>query len=74
MCKLPNFEEDLLTHHLNGADTGDINNSHTFAKEITEHIVSVINEKMSEYIFKTLEATQNKRPVGLVADKITPNK
>ena len=69
-----NFEDDVLTAHLNGNDTGDINNSCDFARDLTKCIVSVLKENIAEHISKPLDATQKKRPVGLVCDKITPNK
>ena len=69
-----NFEEDVLTHNLNGVDTGDINNCRNFARDLTGNIVSVLKERISQNISTPLEATNKKRPVGLVADKITPNK
>ena len=37
-----NFETDVLTAHLNGTDTGDINNGSDFAKDLTGDIVHVI--------------------------------
>ena len=69
-----NFEEDVLTANLNGTDTGDINNGREFARELSKNIVEVMKEKLSENISKPLEATGKRRPLGLVADKITPNK
>ena len=69
-----NFEDDVLTAHLNGADTGDINNSREFAKDLTACIVSVMKEQLAQHISKPLDATGMKRPVGMVSDKITPNK
>ena len=69
-----NFEEDVLTAHLNGVDTGDINNGCDFAKDLTRNIVDVMKEKLAENLSKDLAATARKRPVGLVSDKITPNK
>ena len=69
-----NFEEDVLTAHLTGADTGDINNGCDFARDLTENIVGVMKKKLAHEISKPLDATKKKRPVGFVADKITPNK
>ena len=69
-----NFEEDVLTAHLNGTDTGDINNGSDFARDLTRDIVTVMENKFKENLAKPLAATKRKRPVGLVADKITPNK
>ena len=69
-----NFEEDVLTANLNGTVTGDINNGCDFAKDLTGCIVSVMKEQISQNISKSLDATGLKRPVGMVCDKITPNK
>ena len=69
-----NFEEDVLTANLNGTDTGDINNGRHFAKALTECIVSVMKEQIAQNISQPLDATGLKRPVGMVCDKITPNK
>ena len=69
-----NFETDVLTAHLNGTDTGDINNGSDFAKDLTGDIVHVIKEKIKQSLVVPLPSTNQKRPVGYVADKITPNK
>ena len=55
-----NFENDVLTAHLNGNDTGDINNSCDFARDLTKCIVSVLKENIAEHISKPLDATQKK--------------
>ena len=69
-----NFEEDVLTANLNGTDTGDINNGREFCRDMSKCIAEVMKEKLADNIAKPLEATKKKRPLGLVADKITPNK
>ena len=69
-----NFEEDVVTAHMNGTDTGDINNGSDFARDLTGDIVSVMKNKIKQSLESTLPSTNKKRPVGLVADKITPNK
>ena len=68
------FEDDILTANLNGTDTGNINNCWKFAKKLTGHIVSVIKDIIAQNLNKPLDATNKLRPVGMVADKITPNK
>ena len=69
-----NFEDDVLTAHLNGADTGDINNGREFTKDLSACMASVMKEQLAENISKPLDATGMKRPVGMVSDKITPIK
>lgn len=69
-----NFEDDVYTANLNGTDTGNINNGRKFAKKLTENIVSVIKAIIAQNLCKPLDATNKLRPVGMVADKITPNK
>ena len=56
-----NFEDDVLTAHLNGNDTGDINNSCDFARDLTKCIVSVLKENIAEHISKPLDATPKKK-------------
>ena len=68
------FEDDLLTAHLNHVDLGDINHSRMFAAELTDQIGKVIEEVLKENISSILPNTEKARPVGIVADKITPNK
>ena len=69
-----NFEEDVLTANLNGTDTGNTNNGCDFAKDLTCNIVAVMKDTISENLSKPIDATKKLRPVGMVADKITPNK
>ena len=69
-----NFEKSLLTAHLNKTDVGDTNNSFHFAKDITNHIQRAMQNKFAEKVGLVLEGTNEKRPVGVVADKITPNR
>ena len=45
---LLSFERDVLTANLNGTDTGNINNSRKFAKELTGNIVSVMKGKLAK--------------------------
>ena len=69
-----NFKNSLLTAHLNKVDIGDINNSFHFARDITKHIKKAMESKFADSLSVVLEGTNEKRPVGIVADKITPNK
>ena len=68
------FEDSVLVSNLNGLDTGDINNSRQLAKDLTEGINEAMDEKLRDAFSKPLEATEQKRQVGIVSDKITPNK
>ena len=68
------FEDDVYTANINGTDTGNINNSRHFAKSLTECTFSVIKGMIAQNLGKLLDATNKLRPVGMVADKITPNK
>ena len=68
------FKDDLLTAHLNHVDVGDINHSRMFAAELTEQIGKAVEEVLKENISSILPNTEKARPVGIVADKITPNK
>ena len=55
-------------------DTGDINNGVTFGRDLTKHIKKAMQSKLSENLSLPVDGTREKRPVGIVADKITPNK
>ena len=41
------FEDSVLTASMNGTDTGDINNSRQFAKDLTVNIKEVMDEKLT---------------------------
>ena len=69
-----NFEQAILTAHLNKVDTGDINNTANFGRDLTKHIKKAMEAKLVENLSNKLQGTGDKRPVGIVADKITPNK
>ena len=68
------FKQAVLTTHLNKVDTGDINNAANFARDLTKHIKKAMETKLIESLNTKLDGTNMKRPVGIVADKITPNK
>ena len=69
-----NFEQAVLTAHLNKVDTGDINNSVNFGRDLTKHIKKAMQSKLAENLSLPVDGTKEKRPVGIVAGKITPNK
>ena len=68
------FEKDVITAHLNKTDVGDINHSFHFAIDLTKHILLAMQKKFEENVNTILDGTNMKRPIGIVADKITPNK
>ena len=68
------FEDSVVTANLNGTDTGDINNSRQFAKDLTVSIKKVMDEKLRDAISVKLKSTGQKRQIGVISDKITPNK
>ena len=68
------FEEDILKANLNGEDIGDINHSRFFAKDLDKAIYKTMKCDIQDNMNCMLDATQSKRPAGLVMDKMTPNK
>ena len=68
------FEKDMLRAKLNGCHVGDTNHSHAFAKKIDDSTYNVIKDDMRKNMNKKLDSTQQKRPAGLMMDKMTPNK
>ena len=68
------FENDLLTAKLNGTDVGDINHSRFFVKDLDTAIYEQMKEDIKKHLGKKLTATERKRPVGMVMDKMTPSK
>ena len=68
------FEKDMLRAKLNGCEVGDTNHSDDFAKKIDDSTYSVIKDDMRKSMRKELDATEKKRPAGLLMDKMTPNK
>ena len=45
-----------------------------FAKDIDTDLFSAMNDDLKEALANKLEATDNKRPLGFVFDKMTPAK
>ena len=68
------FEDNVLTAKLNGADVGNINNSRIFAKDLDRNLFDTMKDDLKEAMETKLEATEEKRPVGLLFDKMTPAK
>ena len=71
---LGDFEEDILKGKMNGEDLGDINHSRKFAKELDTAIYDTMKDDIKYNVNQILAATNQKRPFGLVFDKMTPNK
>ena len=59
---------------MNGVDLGDINHSRKFAKELDQAIYETMKTDIKEKVERELDATNIKRPFGLIFDKMTPNK
>ena len=68
------FEKDMLRSKLNGADVGNTNHSREFAKKIDENVYEIMKKDMGKNINIKLDATDKKRPAGLMVDKMTPNR
>ena len=68
------FEDDLVTAQINGTDIGNVNHSRKFAKDLDVAIYSVVKEDIIKGITTPLQATNQKRPLGLAFDKMTPNR
>ena len=68
------FETDILKGKMNGEDLGDINHSRRFAKDLDDAIYETMKADIKHNVNKKLSATNQKRPFGLVFDKMTPNK
>ena len=68
------FEENIVTAKLGGVDVGDINHSRKFAKEIDTSVFETMKEDLKIALNDELEATGEKRPLGLTFDKMTPAK
>lgn len=68
---MSSFENDLLTAKLNGTDIGDINHNRIFAKDFDTAIYEQMKVDIKKHLNISLEATDQKRPVGMV---MTPSK
>ena len=71
---LQTFESDITQAHLNGVDVGDINHSHKFTAGLDKAIYETMKDDLQKNMNTVLDATNNKRPAGIVFDKMTPNK
>ena len=68
------FEEEVLKAHLNGEDVGDLNHSRFFGKSLDKAIYKSMKKSLKFNVNLNLDSTKQKRPAGLVMDKMTPNK
>ena len=71
---LQEFESDILVLKLNGGDVGDINHSRKFAKQIDKAVYENMRTCLAEKLGEKLDATDDRRPVGFIMDKMTPSK
>ena len=69
-----NFEEDILTAKLNKVDVGDVNHSRKFAEKLDDAIYTAMKAELKEHMDNKLDATEQKRPAGLIMDKMTPRR
>ena len=67
-------ERDLNRSKLNGADVGDTNHNRQFAKKIDDNVYEIMKKDMRKNMNIKLDATDTKRPAGLMMDKMTPNR
>ena len=68
------FEEDCLRAKLTGTEVGDQQHSRFFAKKLDGAIYSELKDRIKESMNAELDATDRKRPAGLLMDKMTPMK
>ena len=68
------FEEDILTAKLNGPDVGDLSHSRIFAQELDTAIYEQMKVNIKTQLETKLDATQEKRPLGMVFALMTPSK
>ena len=68
------FVDDVLTAKLNGTDVGNINHSKVFVKNLDVAIYETMKEDLSCALQATLSGTNQKRPLGMVMDKMTQSK
>ena len=69
-----NFETDILTAKLNGTEVGNINHSRKFASKLTDTISDIMDANLKTALGQCLDCTNEKPPVGIIMDKMTPNK
>lgn len=65
------FSDDVLTAKLNGTDVGNINHSPSFVKHIDNSIYETMKDNLSVALETVLPCTNQKRPLGMVMDKMT---
>ena len=71
---LLDFERDILRAKLCGSDVGDVNHSQFFAKKLDVAIYDEMKDRLKKNMNVKLDATDEKRPCGLLMDKMTPNR
>ena len=64
----------MLRGKLNGTDMGDTNHGRQYPKKLDGAIYEEMKYNMTENMNTKLDATQQKRPAGLLMDKMTPSR
>jgi hypothetical protein len=68
------FESDILTAKLNKCEVGDVNHSRMFARALTKDIAAIKDIDLKQALSRKLDCTNQRPPVGMVMDTMTPNK
>ena len=71
---MSNFTDDVLTAKLNGTDVGNINHSTFFVKDLDNSIYETMKDDLRVALETVVPSTNQKRPLGMVMDKMTPSK
>ena len=68
------FIDDVMTAKLNGTDVGNVNHSKFFVKNLDQSIYETMKDDLRNALQSLLPSTNQKRPLGMVMDKMTPSK
>ena len=70
------FESDVLVanYKLNKCEVRDVNHSGIFARALTKDIAATMDVDLKQALSRKLDRTNQRPPVGMVMDKMTPNK
>ena len=68
------FESDVLVAKLNKCEVGDVNYSRIFARALTKDIAATMDVDLKQALSRKLDCTNQRPPVCIVMDKMTPNK
>ena len=67
-------ESDVLVAKLNKCEVGDVNHRRIFARALTKDIAATMDVDLKQALSRKLDCTNQRPPVGMVMDKMTPNK